>query len=118
MCGAIGKTTLGDGNKNSLFYSIIRDCDAETSADRMTRIAKLCSRWIMLHGFTFGIEDVMPTKEILEAKEREIAAAYAKCDELIRAYKEGRLERVAGCDEDLSLEQQVPCERTGRFEQQ
>ena len=44
MSGNVGKSTLGDGNKNSLFYTLIRDCDAETAADRMTRIAKLCSR--------------------------------------------------------------------------
>jgi len=107
VCGSIGKTTLGDGNKNSLFYSILRDCDAETAADRMTRIAKLCARWIMLRGFTFGIEDVSPTKEIVAAKQDEIDKAYRACDDLIRAYKEGRLERVAGCDLELSLEQQV-----------
>jgi len=25
MCGNLGKTTLGSGNKNALFYRIIRD---------------------------------------------------------------------------------------------
>ena len=48
-----------------------------------------------------------PSKEIVAAKEEEIARAYRACDELIRAFKEGRLERVAGCDLELSLEQQA-----------
>ena len=34
----------------------------------MTRLAKLCSRWMGQHGFTFGVEDVMPTAEIKAAK--------------------------------------------------
>jgi len=105
MCGALGKATLGDGNKNSLFYTLIRDCDAETAADRMTRIAKLCSRWIGLHGFTFGLEDVMPTPSILAAKREVMNSAHNTCEELIQSYKEGRLERVPGCDLELSLEQ-------------
>lgn len=31
LSGNVGKATLGDGNKNSLFYTLIRDCDAETA---------------------------------------------------------------------------------------
>jgi DNA-directed RNA polymerase III subunit RPC1 len=50
---------------------------------------------------------VSPTPEIVRAKEEEITKAYRACDELIRAFKEGRLERVAGCDMELSLEQQA-----------
>eukprot|EP00961_Rhodomonas_salina_P192367 2595884-Rhodomonas_salina.2 len=32
-------TMSGSGNKNSLFYVLLRDCDADTAADRMTRLA-------------------------------------------------------------------------------
>eukprot|EP00960_Hanusia_phi_P070540 767330-Hanusia_phi.AAC.14 len=107
MCGNLGKSTLGAGNKNSLFYTLLRDCDAETAADRMTKLAKLCSRWMGLHGFTFGIEDVMPTEAIKEAKAGAMQKVKDKCDKLIADYRAGRLQRVPGCDLELSLEQMV-----------
>ena len=34
----------------------------------MTRLAKLCARVMGLIGFTFGIEDVMPTDAIKKVK--------------------------------------------------
>ncbi|EKX55532.1 hypothetical protein GUITHDRAFT_156792 [Guillardia theta CCMP2712] len=107
MCGNLGKSTLGAGNKNSLFYTLLRDCDAETAADRMTKLAKLCSRWMGLHGFTFGIEDVMPTEPIKKAKAEAMQKVKDKCDKLIADYRAGKLQRVPGCDLELSLEQMV-----------
>ena len=113
MCGCLGKATLGAGNKNGLFYTMLRDCDAETAADRMTRLAKLCSRWMGLHGFTFGVEDVMPTADITEAKAKAMRTANSKCADLIALYKKGTLERVPGCDLELSLEQMIGKELDG-----
>jgi hypothetical protein len=50
----------------------------------MTRCAKLCSRWMGLHGFTFGLEDVMPTPAILAAKKKIMENAHDKCQDLIQ----------------------------------
>mmetsp|Transcript_61091 Transcript_61091/g.144156 ORF Transcript_61091/g.144156 Transcript_61091/m.144156 type:complete len:1479 (-) Transcript_61091:130-4566(-) len=107
ICGTLGKATLGAGNKNSLFYVLLRDCDADTAADRMTRLAKLCARYMGLRGFTFGIEDVMPTDAIRAAKQGAMDAAHVECTKLIELYRTGKLERVPGCDLELSLEQMV-----------
>ena len=112
MCGCLGKATLGAGNKNGLFYTMLRDCDAETAADRMTRLAKLCSRWMGLHGFTFGVEDVMPTAAIRDAKAKAMSTANTQCAALIALYKKGTLERVPGRDLELSLEQTIGKECT------
>jgi DNA-directed RNA polymerase beta' subunit len=60
-----------------------------------------------LHGFTFGVEDVMPTAEIKAAKAKAMNSANEKCAKLIALYKAGTLERVPGCDLELSLEQMI-----------
>mmetsp|Transcript_57027 Transcript_57027/g.130557 ORF Transcript_57027/g.130557 Transcript_57027/m.130557 type:complete len:744 (+) Transcript_57027:1921-4152(+) len=73
----------------------------------MTRLAKLCARFMGLYGFTFGIEDVMPTAAIKQAKQDAMDHANRACALLIEDYKQGRLERVPGCDLELSLEQMV-----------
>jgi DNA-directed RNA polymerase III subunit RPC1 len=93
-----------------LTYADVWHCQA---ADRMTRLAKLCSRWMGQHGFTFGVEDVMPTAEIKAAKAQAMAQANDKCAELIKQYKAGTLERVPGCDLELSLEQMIGKELDG-----
>ena len=58
-----------------------------------------------LHGFTFGLEDVMPTPQILAAKQDIMDDAHTVCEDLIQQYKAGKIERVPGCDPELSLEQ-------------
>jgi hypothetical protein len=37
-----------------------------------------------LHGFTFGLEDVMPTPAILAAKKKIMENAHDKCQDLIQ----------------------------------
>jgi len=46
MCGVIDKSIVGDGNKKSVFYVIMRDYGVNAAATCMNRIAKLCARWL------------------------------------------------------------------------
>jgi DNA-directed RNA polymerase III subunit RPC1 len=46
MCGAIDKSIVGDGNKNSVFYVLLRDFGAIAAAECMNKLAKLCARWL------------------------------------------------------------------------
>jgi DNA-directed RNA polymerase III subunit RPC1 len=50
MCGVMDKATIGDGNKNSLFYVILRDYGPVEAAKCMNRLAKLCARWLGMDG--------------------------------------------------------------------
>ena len=52
------------------------------------------------YGFSIGIEDVTPTFSTKEC----IVAGYAECDEVITKFNSGKLERLAGCDADQTLE--------------
>lgn len=46
MCGVMDKSTVGDGNKNSVFSIIQRDYGADEAASAMNKMAKLCARWL------------------------------------------------------------------------
>jgi DNA-directed RNA polymerase III subunit RPC1 len=46
MCGVMDKAAVGDGNKDSLFYVILRDYGADEAANCMNRLSKLCSCWL------------------------------------------------------------------------
>ncbi|OZJ06503.1 hypothetical protein BZG36_00634 [Bifiguratus adelaidae] len=107
MCGLMDKSIVGDGNKNSIFYVIMRDYGPEEAATCMNRLAKLCARWLANEGFSIGINDVTPGDRLTAIKNRRIAEAYAKCDEYIAQFNKGQLECMAGCDEEQTLESKV-----------
>jgi DNA-directed RNA polymerase III subunit RPC1 len=107
MCGLMDKSTVGSGKKDSVFYVILRDYGPDETVQAMGRLAKLCARWLANQGFSIGINDVLPGKTLKEQKEILVEKAYAECDELILLFKEGRLEKQAGCDEETTLENKI-----------
>ncbi|KAF7729475.1 hypothetical protein EC973_004455 [Apophysomyces ossiformis] len=104
MCGLVDKAIVGDGNKNSVFYVILRDYGPIEAAKCMNRLAKLCARFLANQGFSIGISDVTPGKRLREIKDKEVRTAYAKCDDVIAQYREGRLETMPGCNEEQTME--------------
>ncbi|KAI8580455.1 hypothetical protein K450DRAFT_237114 [Umbelopsis ramanniana AG] len=107
MCGLMDKATVGDGNKNSVFYIVLRDYGPIESAKCMNRLAKLCARWLANQGFSIGISDVTPGERLRNIKDEQIATAYKKCDDVIHQFETGQLETMAGCDEEQTMESQV-----------
>ncbi|KAG0021924.1 hypothetical protein BGZ81_008743 [Podila clonocystis] len=104
MCGVLDKSIVGDGNKSSLFYIVMRDYGSIEAAKCMNRLAKLCARWLGTVGFSIGINDVQPGKILAEKKNDLVEGAYAHCDDLIERSKTGRLENQPGCDVQQTLE--------------
>lgn len=49
ICGVFDKSTVGDGNKKSVFAVIQRDFGEDAAAKCMNRMAKLCARWLGKH---------------------------------------------------------------------
>lgn len=107
LSGVMDKSTLGDGKKHSVFYTILRDYGPDEAADAMNRMAKLCARFLGNHGFSIGINDVTPGYELKTKKEDMVESAYAKCDELIDLYNRGKLETQPGCNEEQTLEAKI-----------
>ena len=46
LCGVVDKAIIGDGNKKSMFYVVLRDFGAKAAASCMNKISKLSARWL------------------------------------------------------------------------
>jgi DNA-directed RNA polymerase III subunit RPC1 len=104
LCGTLDKTTLGSGSKNNLFHVLMRDYGPEVAADRMSRLARMTSRWLANQGFSIGIADVTPSEDLLLKKRDLVASGYHKCDEYIAQYQARTLPLQAGCNLEETLE--------------
>eukprot|EP00792_Barthelona_sp_PAP020_P001570 TRINITY_DN1250_c0_g1_i1.p1 TRINITY_DN1250_c0_g1~~TRINITY_DN1250_c0_g1_i1.p1 ORF type:complete len:1453 (+),score=408.69 TRINITY_DN1250_c0_g1_i1:32-4390(+) len=104
MSGNIGKTTIGGGSKNSLFYVLRTTHGLRTTADIMKRFTKITSRWLMNRGFSIGISDVMPDERLTAAKQNLLEAGYKETEELIQDWKAGKLVPQPGCSMEETLE--------------
>ena len=107
MCGVMDKSTIGSGKKDSIFYAILRDFGPDAAIQTMGRLAKLSARWLTDQGFSIGISDVYPGGQLSRLKTELVEKAYAECDELIQRFRDGKLEKAAGCDEETTLENQI-----------
>lgn len=107
MCGPMDKATVGDGKKDSVFYVLMRDFGPDYAVQGMNRLAKLSARWLSNNGFSLGLSDVTPGEMLVRKKQALIQEAYAKCDKLIKDFKEGKLQRDPGCDEEKTMENRI-----------
>jgi len=103
MCGNCSKGTVG-GDKAGLLYSLIRDHSSDDAAHALNRLAKLSARWIGDRGFSIGIDDVTPSAQLVQHKQRMLAAGYALCAKQIGLYEQGELAPSSGCNEEQTLE--------------
>ncbi len=104
MCGVIDKAIIGDGNKNSMFYVVLRDYGSVEAAKCMNKISKLSARWLANQGFSIGIDDVQPGKKLTLKKKETIKKGYLDCDEKILESKNGKLANSPGLDKEQTLE--------------
>ncbi|KAH8723412.1 hypothetical protein GQ44DRAFT_710242 [Phaeosphaeriaceae sp. PMI808] len=107
MCGVMDKSTVGDGKKDSVFYVMMRDFGPEHAVQGMNRLSRLSARWLTNNGFSLGISDVTPGQVLNEKKQALVQEAYAKCDKLIQDYKDGKLSRDPGCNEEQTMEVRI-----------
>ncbi|KAJ7896076.1 hypothetical protein B0H14DRAFT_2680328 [Mycena olivaceomarginata] len=107
MCGVMDKATVGSGKKKSIFGVIMRDYGPHEAAAAMNRLAKLCARWLANFGFSLGINDVTPGRELMEKKVDLVEKAYADCLDAIQLAKKGKLENKPGCDQEQTLEAHI-----------
>ncbi|KAJ1512772.1 hypothetical protein HMI54_007771 [Coelomomyces lativittatus] len=107
MCGVWDKSIIGDGNKESVFYVVLRDYGCIEAAMAMNRLARLCARWLGNHGFSVGIQDVQPGSVLMSRKEALVMTGYNDCDDLIAQSKKGQLENQPGLNLDQSLESHI-----------
>ena len=107
MCGRMDKSTVGSGKKDSIFYVILRDFGPDEAVTAMNRLAKLCARQLTNRGFSIGVGDVFPTQSLKDEKEILVSVAYKQCDDLITKFKQGKLDKAAGCNMEQTLENAI-----------
>ena len=107
ICGNLGKKTLGGDTKCGLFYVLIRDFGATEAIRCMSRLAKLCARYMCNRGFSIGIDDVTPSAKMMKLKEKILTDGQKQAYDQIEAYKTGKIRLKPGCDALQSLESEV-----------
>eukprot|EP01138_Halocafeteria_seosinensis_P010093 gb/GECG01010307.1/.p1 GENE.gb/GECG01010307.1/~~gb/GECG01010307.1/.p1 ORF type:complete len:1523 (+),score=185.46 gb/GECG01010307.1/:1-4569(+) len=106
LCGLLDKKCLG-GSKVGLIYVLCRDYQARDAASAMLRLTKMCTRWLTNHGFSIGIQDVMPSEELSTKKNAMVESGYQDSESKISQFKRGTLPLQPGCDEEQSLESEL-----------
>lgn len=104
LCGVVDKAIIGDGNKKSMFYVVLRDYGSAEAAKCMNKVAKLSSRWLANQGFSIGIDDVQPGKRLRDEKQKTVEKGYLDCTDTIIKSKAGELQNQAGLDAEATLE--------------
>ncbi|KAL4512347.1 hypothetical protein ABPG72_005349 [Tetrahymena utriculariae] len=109
MCGNLGKTTLGSGNKNGLFYRLSRDNSQYMAASVMSRFAKLSARWITNYGMTIGISDVTPSPSLntINEKKKDEAIDSCKYQSIIFTNSIGKLDMQTVSDRKKLVEAEI-----------
>ena len=107
MSGVIDKNAIGAGNKDSIFFLILRNFGEDEALKAMNRLARLISRYLPSQGFSIGIDDVFPSKALTEKKKELIEKAYADCDKLIAQFKDGTLEAAGAYNTEQFLEKRI-----------
>jgi DNA-directed RNA polymerase III subunit RPC1 len=107
LSGVMDKSIIGDGKKANLFYVMLRDYGEDYAVMGMNRLAKAASKWLGTQGFSIGLEDVTPSETLIRKKGELMNEAYAAADAIIDQYKQGRLPRDPGCDEEQTMEHKV-----------
>jgi DNA-directed RNA polymerase III subunit RPC1 len=104
ISGNLDKKLLGGDSKVSLFYFLMRNYGVAYAAACMARVARVGSRWLMNHGFSIGIDDVMPSDRVTRKKAELLERGYKVCEDYIKQFQEGKLEPQPGCNADQTLE--------------
>ena len=106
LSGNIAKKTIGDGSKTGLLYTLMMDYSSDEAANCMNRLAKLCSRYFGGHkGFSIGIDDVTPSKELQAIKKGILDEGYRQATVNIEKYNKNELKLRPGCNLLESLEE-------------
>lgn len=104
LSGTLDKASVGGDSKGSIFYVLLRDYGADAAIICMSRLAKLCARWLANRGFSIGINDVQPGQHLQLLKETVVTKGYDDCDRNISEFKAGRLQCQPGCTMEQTLE--------------
>lgn len=103
LAGRLTKAFLAS-SKNCIFYFLVQNYGPVSAARIMLRFAKVAARFLMNYGFTIGIDDVMPSQQVLHKKELIVQEGYERAQEKIHDYESGKLHAIPGSTVQETLE--------------
>ncbi len=105
--GVIDKRSIGAEQADSVLHRLVREYGNRFGGDFITRFASVLDRYLLSRGFSIGIEDLKLPEEVVEEIKEIEREAHRKVEEVIRQYREGRLELIKGLSPEESLEQKI-----------
>ncbi|TNJ30705.1 DNA-directed RNA polymerase subunit A [Giardia muris] len=103
ISGRLTKNLLSS-SRSSIFYFLVQTYGPVPTSRVMLRFAKVGARFLMIQGFTIGMDDVMPSEQVLWRKGEIIQEGYAHAQERILQYERGELVSVPGATVQATLE--------------
>lgn len=104
LFGRLDKGIIGSENKeNSLIYKLIQ-INNKSAANALDYFAKLSSYYLTNYGFSIGLDDVKPTKKLLDKKSIVVEEIYQECQKKISDYYADLLTPLSGCSVFDTLE--------------
>lgn len=104
LCGTLDKSLIGGGSKKNIFYLILKEYNPDEAIKTMLRLCRVTSFFITNKGFSIGIDDVTPTKALLEQKTKLVSKGYVNVKNYIDQFWRGILNPITGLTREQTLE--------------
>lgn len=104
--GVIDSKAIGSEH-GKLIDVIEKEYGAEVAHEFIDRVSKLAIKYLDRNGFTMGLDDVDLSADILERVNKIIQESEIEVDNLIKLYREGKIEVLPGSTMKDSLEAHI-----------
>jgi len=94
--GVIDRSSIGEGASESLLHRIIKDYGTHAGRQFLNRICRLLKLFMTIRGFTYSFNELELSRPARGKIDRYIEKSEDRIRELIKAYREGTLERLPG----------------------
>ncbi len=108
--GTIDKKAYGGGASNRLFATIAMQYGFDVLREFMAKSSRLSYAYATMIGISLGVKEYLGTESTLKSKEDTLAATHKRVAELIKQYKDKKLEPLLGLTLRQSLEQMIVVE--------
>ena len=107
LSGVIDKNSIGAEKPENLIQILVRDYGNEVAKDFMDRVFRMLIEFLDMRGFSMGLDCLEIPEEAKLAIKRSIEKSEEDVEELIKMFKEGKLERLIGKTLEETLEAKI-----------
>ena len=107
VAGVLDKKSIGAEQVDSLWHVIVKRYGNEYARKWIDSVLRTLLRYLDLRGFTMGLDSLVLPEQAYEELKKIYEDARKKVEELIKRYKEGKLEAEPGYTVEETLENYV-----------